>query len=77
MDFERGGFLIKKRNRYVKIIKVTLLNYKRRKVFSMLIIGFIALLLTLFAIEAKLRKTNKQNDEIIELLKKLNDKHQG
>lgn len=43
----------------------------------MLIIGFIALLLTLFAIEAKLRKTNKQNDEIIELLKKLNDKHQG
>ncbi|WP_255249771.1 MULTISPECIES: hypothetical protein [Bacillus] len=40
----------------------------------MLILGFIGLFLTLFSIEAKLRKTNKQNDEIIDLLKKLNDK---
>jgi hypothetical protein len=42
-----------------------------------MIIGFIVLLVTLFSIEIKLRRSNKQNDELIELLKKLNDKYDG
>ncbi|WP_268876151.1 MULTISPECIES: hypothetical protein [Bacillaceae] len=40
----------------------------------MAIFAFIALFVTLFSIEAKLRKTTKQNDEIIDLLKRLNEK---
>ncbi|WP_416147824.1 hypothetical protein ACM26V_16475 [Salipaludibacillus sp. HK11] len=41
---------------------------------SVLILGFIAIFVTLFSIEAKLRKSNKQNDEIIDLLKEMNEK---
>ncbi len=41
----------------------------------MLFFGFIALFITLFSIESQIRKSNKQNDEIIDLLMKLNEKH--
>ncbi|WP_353626629.1 hypothetical protein [Bacillus sp. JCM 19041] len=37
------------------------------------VIAFGLLMATLFAIERKLSKSNEQNDEIIELLKRNND----
>lgn len=39
-----------------------------------MIIGLIAIFITAFSIEAKLRKSNKQNEEIIALLKEINEK---
>lgn len=40
----------------------------------MVILGFIVVIVTLFSMEAKLRKTTKQNEEIIELLKQIAEK---
>jgi uncharacterized membrane protein len=37
-------------------------------------IGVIAIVITCFSIEVKLRKTSEQNKEIIELLKQLKEK---
>ncbi|MFD3448970.1 hypothetical protein ACFDTO_30850 [Microbacteriaceae bacterium 4G12] len=35
------------------------------------VVGFLILIVTGFSIEAKLKKSNKQNERIIELLEKL------
>ncbi|MGE8204672.1 hypothetical protein ACQKP0_08915 [Heyndrickxia sp. NPDC080065] len=40
-----------------------------------IIIGFIFIVITLLSIEIQLRKNYKQNEEIIELLKQIKEKH--
>ena len=40
----------------------------------MLIVGIIVIIITLLSVEVQLRKTNKQNEEIIHLLKQIKDK---
>lgn len=41
----------------------------------LIIIGFFVMFATLLSIEGQLRKGYKQNEEIIKLLKEINEKH--
>lgn len=42
---------------------------------AVLIIGFIIVIFSILSIDGQLRKGNKQQQEIIELLKQINEKH--
>ncbi|WP_280768881.1 hypothetical protein [Salipaludibacillus daqingensis] len=40
----------------------------------MIIFALVAIFITIFSIEAKLRKSNSQNEEMIDLLKRIEEK---